>query len=273
MIDQASMIMTNGKCIAAERILGVNDNMIKSHYHDYFELYYLESGQRYHMVQDRSCCMNTGEFIIFPPYKMHHSYGDNDVAFKRLVVYFKTEAIMIHEITEKLKVSARVYRLADRSEIYSLLKEILKEQEKNDIYSDEAMQMLLNHLLIKIVRLEGAEVEVDKQNRITQIIHYLHKNYTENITLDMLASQFYLSTYYLCREFKHYTNSTIIQYINHIRISQAQLYLMETDKSITQISSEVGFSNVTHFDRVFKTITGISPSAMKKQIAGKRKRF
>lgn len=245
--------------------------MVKSHYHDYFEMYFLESGKRYHMVEDRICCIHSGEFIIFPPYEMHHSYGDNDVAFKRLVLYFAPEAVKESGILDTLKVSAKVYRGEEKREIHRLMKEILKEQEQKQPYSEMCIQTILNQLLIKIVRHAGNEVEPEKQNRITQIIQYLHKNYTDNITLEMLAVKFYISTYYLCREFKRYTNSTIIQYVNNLRICQAQCMFMETDKSITEVSCAVGFSNVTHFDRVFKSVTGMSPSNVKKQIAARRK--
>lgn len=86
MIDQAGLRMDKGYQIACERIQGVNDNMAKSHYHEYFELYYLESGKRYHIADDTLYCLNSGEFILFPPYVMHHSYGDSDVSFKRLVL-------------------------------------------------------------------------------------------------------------------------------------------------------------------------------------------
>lgn len=68
MIDQAGIMMAQGALIASERIIGVNDNMAQSHYHEYFELYYLETGERFHMVQDRCYKMTAGEFIIFPPW-------------------------------------------------------------------------------------------------------------------------------------------------------------------------------------------------------------
>lgn len=83
MIDQAGIMMAQGALIASERIIGVNDNMAQSHYHEYFELYYLETGERFHMVQDRCYKMTAGEFIIFPPYVMHYSYGEKDMPFKR----------------------------------------------------------------------------------------------------------------------------------------------------------------------------------------------
>ena len=93
MIDQAGIMMAQGALIASERIIGVNDNMAQSHYHEYFELYYLETGERFHMVQDRCYKMTAGEFIIFPPYVMHYSYGEKDMPFKRLVLYFRQEEL------------------------------------------------------------------------------------------------------------------------------------------------------------------------------------
>ena len=56
----AGLRMDKGYQIACERIQGVNDNMAKSHYHEYFELYYLESGKRYHIADDTLYCLNSG---------------------------------------------------------------------------------------------------------------------------------------------------------------------------------------------------------------------
>ena len=53
MIDQAGILMAQGLGIASERIQGVNDNMSQSHYHEYYEIYYLEAGERFHMVEDQ----------------------------------------------------------------------------------------------------------------------------------------------------------------------------------------------------------------------------
>ncbi len=273
MIDAAGFMMAGGRRIASERMQGVNDNMAKSHYHEYFELYYLEYGKRFHVVDDRIYSISSGEFILFPPYAMHHSYGENDVPFKRLLVYFTPDTILIPEVLEAISTTAGVYRadLKSSQSVHLLLMEILKEQEQKAGFSQEAMQMLLNQLLIKITRWEGASTEPENQSRITNILHFLHQNYAENITLENLASLFYISPYYLCREFKRYTNSTIIQYINNLRIIQAQRLFMETDKNITDISREVGFSNVTHFNRVYKSIVGMPPSKSRKRYEEQKK--
>ncbi|MGK4209594.1 helix-turn-helix domain-containing protein [Bacillus velezensis] len=268
MIDSAGFLMAGGKSIASERIQGVDDNMERSHYHEYFELYYLEYGNRYHMVNEHIYSIQSGELILFPPYVMHHSYGDSGVAFKRLLVYFTPDMILVPEIKKALGASSGVYRLDKKDSllIHQLLKEILKEQDEGDGYGTEAMQMLLNQLLIKLARQSGESIKPEQSGRISEILHYLHLNYSENITLNDLAARFYISPYYLCREFKRYTNSTIIHYLNNLRIIQAQRMFLETDKTITDISREVGFSNVTHFNRVFKSLLGMSPSQNRKQL-------
>ncbi len=104
----------------------------------------------------------------------------------------------------------------------------------------------------------------EKLNRMSQIINYIHMHYHEDILLEELAKTFFISPYHLCREFKRYTNSTVVQYVNITRIMNAQRKFMETDKNITEISKETGFSNITHFNRVFKAVTGMTPSGYRK---------
>ena len=123
MIDQAGIMMAQGALIASERIIGVNDNMAQSHYHEYFELYYLETGERFHMVQDRCYKMTAGEFIIFPPYVMHYSYGEKDMPFKRLVLYFRQEELGSDEIFRELCRERGICRLdtKKRTQIHRIM--------------------------------------------------------------------------------------------------------------------------------------------------------
>lgn len=136
MIDQAGIMMAQGKKIACERIQGVNDNMAKSHYHEYFELYYLESGRRFHMVQDEMYEMYPGQFMIFAPYIMHRSFGDQNMPFKRLVLYFQSGEVLSEELRKTVEAGVGVYR-PDRQEetfIHRILGNILEEQEKPEVF-------------------------------------------------------------------------------------------------------------------------------------------
>lgn len=127
------------------------------------------------------------------------------------------------------------------------------------------MTIQLNGLLLRTARKLEKPERVEKLDRIGEVIHFIHTNFDKEISLEQL-SDLYLSPYYLCREFKKHTNTTIVQYLNVTRIMNAQRKLLETDRSITEISRETGFSNITHFNRVFKSITGVSPSQFRKQL-------
>ena len=271
MIDQAGILMAQGSGIACERIQGVNDNMSQSHYHEYYEIYYLEAGERFHMVEDKLYKMEAGEFIIFPPYVMHHSYGAENMPFKRVLLYFSQEEILWPSILSELREEGGIYKVGirERQEIHRAMELIPKEQKNPGAYHEEYARGVLNMLLLLIAREERPEKAPERKSRIGEVIRYIHSHYQEEISLEMLAQMFYVSPYYLCREFKKSTNSTIVRYINVTRIMNAQRKFMETSKNITDISRETGFSNLTHFNRVFKSVTGMGPSQYRRQFVNK----
>lgn len=266
MIDRAGIRMAQGQVIACERIEGVNDNMSKSHYHDFFELYYLEKGERFHIIRDSVFTIHPGQFVIFAPYVMHHSYGAEDVSFRRILLYFRPSEMQSQELIKAVEAGSGIYTTdsKNRYTIHQLMDLILREEEQESPFKDEYMHSLLNILLVTILRQVPKPIQHMNQTLIGQVIDYIHNNYYEDISLELLSRRFYVSPYYLCREFKRCTNRTIIQYINVTRIMNAQRKIMETDKSITEIGNITGFSNITHFNRVFKQYTGLTPSQYRK---------
>ena len=204
MIDQAGILMAQGSGIACERIQGVNDNMSQSHYHEYYEIYYLEAGERFHMVEDKLYKMEAGEFIIFPPYVMHHSYGAENMPFKRVLLYFSQEEILWPSILSELREEGGIYKVGirERQEVHRAMELILKEQKNPGAYHEEYARGVLNMLLLLIAREERPEKAPERKSRIGEVIRYIHSHYQEEISLEMLAQMFYVSPYYLCREFK-----------------------------------------------------------------------
>ncbi len=269
MLDQAGIMMAQGNTIACERISGVNDNMEKNHYHDYYEIYFLESGERWQMMQDNLYTMQPGELILFSPYVMHRSYGDRNVPFQRLVLYFQGREIDSPELKQALDAGNGMYRPnpQERQNVHRLIKTLLEEQDDSSQLRKGYLHTLLNMLLYSVIRQVQKEEPAKKEqfDRMRQIISYMHTHYQEDISLEQRAKVFYISPYYLCREFKRHMDCTMVQYLNVTRIMNAQRKLMETDLNITQVSRETGFSNLTHFNRVFKSIAGMTPSEYQKK--------
>ncbi|MGL5435101.1 MAG: AraC family transcriptional regulator [Lachnospiraceae bacterium] len=267
MIDHASIAMSHGKTLASERAEGINDNMSSSHYHDFFELYYLESGERYHRIRDQLYLLKAGEFIVFPPRVMHHSFSSENVPFKRILVYFDPKEVDSAPILDYF-IRDFLICFAPHSghyHIHNLINMIYTEHQEQGIHSKEYQHTLLNLLLLTIMRNAQPVEKREDKDVMSQMIQYIYEHYPEDISIELLSQRFFLSPYYLCRKFKQATGNTVIQYLNTTRILNAQRMMLETNKNFTQISNETGFSNLTHFNRVFKSVTGMTPSMSRKQ--------
>lgn len=273
MLDNAGIKIALGEKISCEQIEGINDNMNEAHYHEFFELYYLESGERCHILNNEYIPIKPGDFILFPPYAMHRSFGRENIPFKRIVLYFYTDQIESESMYQKLLNNCGYYHCNKNNSfsIHRILEMLLAEEEDTNKFSKEYRKTLLNLLLITILRQAKPEERVNDKNRISQIIHYIHNNYKENLSLEILSEKFFISKYHLSREFKKRTDKTIVQYINKTRIMHAQRKIMETKKSLTEISHETGFASLTHFNRIFKAETNLTPSEYRKIYLYKKK--
>lgn len=100
--------------------------------------------------------------------------------------------------------------------------------------------------------------------RIRQILHYISQNYSQELDLAAIAEVFNFNYYYLSAYFSRHMGEGFSEYLNRIRIEQACRILREQDVSIAQVSDEVGYSDSSYFCRVFKKVTGDTPSAWRR---------
>ena len=270
MIDNAAIFMQSGHSIASERISSVNDNTMRSHFHSYFELFYLEKGKRAVVAGERSYLLGPHEFIIFPPYTMHHSFSEPDVAFARIVLYFAPDTIP-EALELKLRQETKPHAIAStqqQQDFYNQLCALMAEQDpqNKEAFQDEALHSRLNLLLISALRHESKDVAPQSEPKIAKIVQYVHNHYFQELSLDDLAEMFFINKFSLCREFKRFTMCSFVEYLNKIRVLHAQRLFVESDKSITQIAIDVGFGSLTHFERVFAQHTHQTPKKMCQQM-------
>jgi AraC-like DNA-binding protein len=104
----------------------------------------------------------------------------------------------------------------------------------------------------------GPDFRGGNSERVYRIINYLHKNYTEEISLDRLAKKFYINKFYLCTLFKSITGLSPAQYLLNCRILKAKNLLLR-NYSVGEVCDLSGYNNMSHFSRSFKQRTGMSP--------------
>lgn len=103
-------------------------------------------------------------------------------------------------------------------------------------------------------------------DRLNQVIDYMMENYRHEITLDQLASIIDMNKASFCRYFKTRVHKTCTQFLNEIRITQACKLLLNQALNISEIGYEVGYNNISHFNRQFKLLTGASAKVYRKQL-------
>ena len=94
---------------------------------------------------------------------------------------------------------------------------------------------------------------------------YINKYYNKNLKLSQLADLFFIHPHYLSKLFKKETGENFTNYVNRIRIQNSKNLLKRTDDKIINISMQVGFNNVTYFNRVFKEYTGLTPGEYRRK--------
>lgn len=99
---------------------------------------------------------------------------------------------------------------------------------------------------------------------IKKAIAFIEERYQDNITLDAIAKEVNISPYHLSRVFKAETGKTPFEFLADVKIQHAKRLLAGGKFSMTEISSQCGFSNASHFSVVFKKKTGLTPSAFQK---------
>ncbi|MNI69328.1 HTH-type transcriptional activator Btr [compost metagenome] len=104
------------------------------------------------------------------------------------------------------------------------------------------------------------------EKRLVRVLDYIDEHIQQPITIDQLADLTFLSKDHLIRLFKKHLNETPVSYINRKKIEKAQLMMLADDSSIQELSFRLGFENISYFNRLFKKVTGETPTGYKRSM-------
>lgn len=255
------------------------------HVHDDYEVYYLLSGQRRYFISNRIYTIEKGDLVLIPKYTLHRTLRGEGTYHQRLVFNF-TDLFLAESWSSQStfnllrpfqkKVPTLRLRDDDRRYLEALFYRAIAELKEQAPGSDLALKAITLEALVHIARCsdkyEEAEIsfETPLHQKISEIARYVQNHYAEPLTLARLSETFYISTYYLSRTFKEITGFTFIEFLNYTRMKEAQRLLRETNWTVLKIAEEVGYSYGTHFGRVFKQMTHLSPIQYRRMQQGSK---
>ena len=151
---------------------------------------------------------------------------------------------------------------ADVNDIFRLSQSYEPEIEK--LRNLEELNRWLSMVLHRFINFVFDFNDIKHHNVIYQTTAYIKENLAEKLTLEDAAEHVSLSKSYFCRILKDELGYTVTEYVNHLRVERAKLYLRDSTMSIADIAYAVGFDDQSYFTRIFKKLTNVSPGQYRK---------
>ena len=260
---------------------GKFDMRIK-HFHDEYEIFYILEGKRLFFFNNRTFVAEKGDLILIDSNLIHmtKSVSDDTSGHNRIIIYVTSEKMKsIDKVYPSLQLvkffhkHTGVFHLtpAQQDNFMQLYYFFKQECNKRLHAYQPAVELAVINYFITLTRdfnstqTEPAQLPANEKYRhVYDIADFLSQNCEQQWNLDDIAQKFYLSKYYVCRLFKDVTGYSINEYINIHRVQKAQWYLTETTMSISEIAGQIGFGSMTHFEKIFKTYTSMTPLQYRK---------
>jgi len=119
------------------------------------------------------------------------------------------------------------------------------------VFADH-LSMVSNQILV--------EEDNTESPLISRARDFIDRNQAEDLSLEAVAKAVNTSTFYFCKMFKRATGLTFTEYLSRVRVEKAKSLLLNPHIRISEVAFEVGVQSLSQFNRVFKKITGQSPS-------------
>lgn len=242
------------------------------HTHPFTELFYVVDGKGEFIIQQQRFAVKANDFVIINPHVEHTEVSSSEDPLEYIVVGIQGLSFSNLTTQDQGDQPFSFFNLRDeQKDILHYLNVMVQEATNQAMSYELVCHNLLEILLIKILRHQHFELEVDSKNKTSKDIafikHYLKTYYRESIQLEDLASMTHLSRFYISHSFKKDVGLSPMEYLMTIRIKESKILLRTTNYSVSQIADIVGFTTPTYFSKQFRKVTGISPSDYREQFS------
>ena len=237
------------------------------HRHGFYSIELITEGDASQYINEEKYAFPCGSIVLMSPFDSHrYSYS----GVLKLEYLCFSEENLFSEVWENVNIDHFPYiAYLNEDELKSIQRDIdtIKEEtNRKDDFSKSVIKGLLNKIVIQILRGAHKKTQKKKHKDIKSVLSYIRYHFREQITMEQMADMLHITPSYFCRCFKEYTDQTFKEYIMSLRLDYALRQINTTDKSITEICYESGFSSSAYFSKVFTQKFGTPPSKIRKNI-------
>ena len=255
------------------------------HFHDYCELNYIKKSYGKRVVGDSIKNFSDGDLVLMSPNLPHMWYNDIQVinnhsnsSAEAIVTFFPLDILdKLCNNNIVLSKKRNLFEKANRGIYFKgkTKEKIARRLEK--MITFDGLTQVIEFLKIIDIMLNSTEYELltsigyshsyneKDTKRMDEVYKYILTNFTKPIKLKTIAEVAHMTPPAFCNFFKKRTQKSFTQFLNELRIGHACKLLRNKKLSISDICYESGFQNFANFNRIFKEITGKTPSVYRKE--------
>jgi AraC-like DNA-binding protein len=236
-----------------------------------WQVLYMTSG-RFQYKQRTGVKVFPAPGVLFvPPGEGPRLRQDKDLSGHRLLLgeFLAAELEIRHRNLKLFSMDAPLVTyvripLAETDDIAAQFQVMLAEWTAKKLGYTDIILLKLAELCFRLIRLRdrrpapGADITAGAFS-IDEITAFLQEHFTENLSLEKIATAMGYSTSYLSRYFSAKTGICLFEYLNRLRVQKACLLLKKTARSVTEIAFASGYNNISFFNRMFRRIMRMSP--------------
>ena len=255
------------------RLFHINDQTKKDfsyHYHDFHKIIVFISGKVTYHIEGKAYHLKPRDILLVSQGAIHKPEIDPSVPYERYIFWMRDDLSCQELNTCFQKANDRSFNLvrAD-SALQERLKDLLPEIEQtlqNKHFGDTVLRnALFTQFMIYINRIflrtssSPDKKTYSSDTQVEQLLKYINRNLSENLSIDQLANRFFFSKYHMMRKFKNETGYTIHNYITSKRLLMARS-LISQGMPVMKAAQASGFHDYTTFVRAYKKQFGKAPS-------------
>lgn len=260
--------------------------VISPHYHDYIELLYGLSGHFDVHLNNGLYQFGPGDLVLINSGEVHQIETSTEESGHYYVVRFEPDVIYtlsqnVLEMKYILPFTLNNYNhqkvfergLIDNTILPEMIESIMSEFSDKNYGYELAIKAYICRIFLWILRYwnqsgiksyDFYNADLSMLEKLQKVLAYVSTNYKEDIKVTDIAKMCNVSYSYFSRNFNKIMNTSFNDYLNYIRISEAEKLLITTDLNITEIAMKVGFSTSSYFIKQFKDHKKTSPKRYKK---------
>ncbi len=251
------------------------DIIFTAHWHREVELLYVKAGEFTISVNNETFLATEGDLVICNSGDIHYCNCNGSENILDIIVFdvdvinpfYKNSRFLLPHITKSVLVESGIDKIV--SSLFSIAKNELMFKKPH--YKTIIKGRLLEFWAICLRHFQIAPKDAKKDNRrlamladLQELLDYIDSNYALDISLEQAAGKLNFSSWHFSKMFARLTGMNYVRYLSTIRVEKAIELIAGSPLTITDIALQCGFNNTRTFNRVFKDISGMTPSQLAK---------